>query len=90
MRLFALLVLMLLLSVPLVRAANDGTVDEYRKIIASRCSSCHEVNRIEKAMADGRNVDEILTKMVKMGAELTPRDKSVLGIFWGSPLKEKP
>ena len=69
-------------------AADSGTVDEYRKIIESRCTSCHEAGRIEQAMTEGRNIGEILNKMQKMGAELTPRDKNVLGIFWGSPLKE--
>jgi hypothetical protein len=69
-------------------AADNGSIDEYRQIIEARCTSCHEAGRIEKAMAEGRNIGEILNKMQQMGAELTPRDKSVLGIFWGSPLKK--
>jgi mono/diheme cytochrome c family protein len=81
-------VLVVLLFAPLALAADNGTLGEYRKIIESRCTSCHEPGRIEQAMAEGRDINEILNKMQKMGAEMTPRDRSVLGIFWGSPLKE--
>jgi hypothetical protein len=79
---------LLLLCSPVVLAADSGSVEEYRQIIKDRCTSCHEAGRIEKAMAEGQNIGEILNKMQRMGAELTPRDKSVLGIFWGSPLKK--
>jgi mono/diheme cytochrome c family protein len=90
MRLLSLFLLLSLLWAPLVFGAEQETLEEYRMIIASRCTSCHEAGRIEQAMAEGRNVNEILNKMVQMGAEVTPRDKKVLGVFWGSPLKEKP
>ena len=80
---------LVLFCAPSALAADNGTVGEYRKIIERRCTSCHEADRIAQAMAEGRNIGEILNKMQKMGAELTPRDKNVLGIFWGSPLKEK-
>lgn len=83
-----LIVLALLLSAAAGFAVDTGSREEYRKIIESRCTSCHDADRIEQAMAEGRNINEILNKMQAMGAELTPRDKDVLGIFWGSPLKE--
>lgn len=83
------LALTVVLAAPVAMAVEKGTVEEYRKIIQSRCTSCHEPGRIEKAMAEGRNVKEILNKMQGMGAELTERDRDVLGIFWGSPIKEK-
>jgi hypothetical protein len=79
---------LLLITTPAVWSADVGSLDEYRNIIATRCTSCHEAGRIEQAMIEGRNLGEILNKMQQMGAELTPRDRSVLGIFWGSPLKE--
>jgi mono/diheme cytochrome c family protein len=83
------LLFLVLFSAPVAMAADNGSVDEYRKIIESRCTSCHEAGRIEQAMAEGRNIGEILNKMQQMSAQLTSRDKDVLGIFWGSPLKEK-
>lgn len=84
-----LLALCILLSPAVVLAADNGSAEEYRKIIENRCTACHDADRIERAMIQGDNVNEILNKMQKMGAKLTPRDKDVLGIFWGSPLKDK-
>ena len=84
-----LFTLIILVFATTALAADQGSVVEYRKIIEQRCTSCHEADRIELAMAEGRNVNEILNKMQSMGAELTSRDRSVLGIFWGSPLKEE-
>lgn len=81
--------ILILLSSPVTLVADNGTVEEYRKIIEERCTSCHEPGRIEQAMAEGQNINEILNKMQKIGAEMSNRDKDVLGIFWGSPLKEK-
>ena len=89
MKQFIVCVFFLFTSASLAMAAGDGTIEEYRKIIETRCVSCHETGRIEQAMSEGRNIGEILNKMQQMGAELTSRDKDVLGIFWGSPLKEK-
>ena len=89
MKQLSISLILVLLCAPVALANESGTVDEYRKIIETRCTSCHESGRIEKPMSEGRNVSEILNKMQQMGAELTSRDKDVLGIFWGSPLKEK-
>ena len=89
MKRLTVLALFLLLAAPVALAADKGSTEEYRDIIEKRCTSCHDADRIERAMMDRSNVNEILNKMQKMGAELTARDKDVLGIFWGSPLKEK-
>ena len=88
MKQIALLTFGVLLTAVTALAVNSGSIEEYRKIIESRCSSCHDADRIEQAMIEGRNINEILNKMQAMGADLTPRDRDVLGIFWGSPLKE--
>ena len=88
MKLGTLLAFLVLSASTVALAADSGSVEEYRRIIETRCSGCHEANRIERAMLNGDNINEILNKMQRMGAELTPRDKDVLGIFWGSPLKE--
>lgn len=89
MKQLTVLALFVLLAASVALAADKGSVEEYRDIIEQRCTACHDADRIERAMMDKQNVDEVLNKMQKMGAELTPRDKDVLGIFWGSPLKEK-
>ena len=89
MRQITLLALLILLYAPVALAADKGSAEEYRRIIENSCTSCHEADRIAQAMAEGRNVNEILNKMQRMGAEFTDRDRSVLGIFWGSPLKEE-
>lgn len=83
-----LLVLIILLAVPVALAIDGGSVADYRKIIEQRCTSCHDADRIEQAMAEGRNVNEILNKMQQMGADLSPQEKDVLGIFWGAPVKK--
>ena len=89
MRYITLLALLILLSASVASAVDKGSMEEYRKIIEKRCTACHDAGRIEQAMQEGRNINEILNKMQSMGAELTPRDKDVLGIFWGSPLQDK-
>lgn len=60
---------------------------EYRAVLQSRCTGCHTLEIVEKAMAEGRSVAELVDEMRKRGAIITPADKSVLGTFWGNPLK---
>lgn len=90
MRRVTVVVLMLLLAAPCALAEEKANVSEFRQIIEKSCTGCHDADRIEKAMQEGRNVTEILNKMQSMddGPYLSARDKEVLGIFWGAPLKE--
>jgi len=86
------LILLLVLTgicAPSLWAEETVSVDAYRQIIESRCTSCHEAGRIEQAMAEGRNVNEILDKMIRMGAQLSDREREVLGIYWNAAKQEK-
>lgn len=60
---------------------------EYQEIIDKRCTLCHTKERIEAAIENGEDINQILNKMLRMGAKLTDREKKVLGTFWGSPTK---
>ncbi|BCR03319.1 hypothetical protein DESUT3_03880 [Desulfuromonas versatilis] len=61
---------------------------EAQLIIDSRCTVCHTRERIDQAIEMRRDMQEIQQRMLEQGAVLSERDKSVLGTFWGSPLKE--
>jgi cytochrome c2 len=68
-------------------AADPNDPKEYQEIIEKRCSICHNHERIEEAIKSGQNMNQILNKMMAMGATLTEQEKKVLGTFWGSPTK---
>jgi uncharacterized membrane protein len=60
---------------------------EYRAVMTSRCTGCHSLGVVEKAMANGRSINDLIEMMRQRGAIITDADKSVLGTFWGNPLK---
>ncbi|PLY04868.1 MAG: hypothetical protein C0622_02165 [Desulfuromonas sp.] len=60
---------------------------EYRSVLENRCTGCHSLDIVEKAMMEGRSVDELVTMMRQRGAVVTDQEKSVLDTFWGSPYK---
>jgi len=68
-------------------AADPNDPKEYREIIKKRCTICHNQERIESAIKEGRDMNQILTKMMSMGATLTDQEQKVLGTFWGEPMK---
>lgn len=78
---------LLLASTLPVLAADEATQEEFERIIATKCVACHDRERIEAAMKRGDNWEAIQEKMLRFGANLSERDKSVLGTFWGAPLK---
>lgn len=84
-----LLVIVVLVLPALALAADPNDPKEYREIIERRCTLCHSQERIEKSIAAGENMGEILSKMMRMGAQLTEREKEVLGIFWGPAGKKE-
>lgn len=93
----ATLVLSLACSVPAGAAVSAQvhdphrlpTNDEFQKTIEARCTICHTREQVDKAISSGENLDALLQRMIERGAILSERDKSVLGTFWGSPLKQK-
>ncbi len=62
---------------------------EYRAVLESRCTGCHSLDLVEKAMMEGRSMDELVDMMVKRGAIITESEKSALRPFWGTPFKQK-
>lgn len=84
-----LIIVMTLFAASAALAANMNDPKEYKEIIENRCTKCHTQERIEAAIKEGRDMNQILNKMIKMGATLSDREKEVLGTFWGSPMKEK-
>jgi len=63
------------------------TAKEFDAVIADKCVACHTRDRIDAAIKRGDKVEEILEKMLRFGVKLDERDRSVLGTFWGEPLK---
>jgi mono/diheme cytochrome c family protein len=67
----------------------EDPLGEFRAVLASRCTGCHSLERVEAAMAQGRSLDDLVEMMRKRGAIITEADKNALDPFWGSPYKEK-
>ena len=68
---------------------TSGPLDEYRAVLERRCTGCHSLDIVEKAMQEGRSVDDLVVMMRQRGAVVTLQEKSVLDTFWGSPFKVK-
>lgn len=66
---------------------ENDPLREYRTVLETRCTGCHSLEIVEKAMRDGRSIDDLVELMRKRGAIIPAADKKVLGTFWGNPLK---
>ena len=62
--------------------------DEFQETIESRCTICHTRGRVDQAIQNDADLDELLQRMIERGAILSEKDQKVLGTFWGSPLKD--
>ena len=62
--------------------------DEFQETIESRCTICHTRGRVDEAIQQDADLDELLQRMIERGAILSEKDQKVLGTFWGSPLKD--
>ncbi len=58
---------------------------EFQRILDQSCSKCHTRERIEQAMQSGKDFNLILKKMLQFGAQLSPKEQQVLGVFWQAP-----
>lgn len=72
-----------------VAFAQEGQVDqgnrdfvEFQQLLDTQCSKCHTRVRIEQAMAEQRAFQPIIERMVEHGADLSSRQRDVLGVFW--------
>lgn len=71
-------------------AVTGGTFKEAHLVIDKKCVSCHTAERIESAIAAGKDMQKIQHRMELKGVKLTADEQSVLGIFYKqSPLKQK-
>lgn len=61
------------LALILVSCSPSGTGDiTSRKLIADKCSACHTTRRIFKTHRSSRQWDDIVNRMIRHGAELSP------------------
>ena len=63
------------------------STQEFEKVIDTRCTICHTRQRVDIAIRERKNMEKIEQQMLHHGAVLSPREKEVLGAFWGDPLK---
>lgn len=71
------------------QAVARDNLAEYRAILQRRCTGCHSLDIVEKAMLEGRPINTLVEMMRQRGAIVTPQEKSVLNTFWGSPFKKE-
>ncbi len=88
-----------LLLLPVAAVAVPGAVhdvhrlpenDEFQNTIEARCTICHTRARVDEAIGQQADFEELMQLMIERGAILNQRDQKVLGTFWGSPLKKDP
>jgi hypothetical protein len=70
-------------------AHRFGSMEEFQRVIDTKCTVCHTRERVDIAIRNRKNLEEIEKSMISRGAALSKRDKRVLGTFWGDPLKKE-
>jgi len=69
-------------------AVTGGDFKKAHEVIDKKCVTCHTSERIDAALASGKDMQKIQLEMEKKGANLDSKEHEVLGIFWKqSPLK---
>jgi hypothetical protein len=64
-----------------VKLRNEGP-----KVIEEKCLVCHNRQRIDAAIKERREMEQILRRMGKKGAVLTEKERRVMGHFWGKKM----
>ncbi|RNC72286.1 MAG: hypothetical protein ED859_02835 [Desulfuromonadales bacterium] len=60
------------------------------KVLDEKCIACHNRQRIDAAIRERKDMEQITRRMEQKGARLSEGDRSVLGVFWKqSPFKEQ-
>jgi hypothetical protein len=70
-------------------AHRFGGMEEFQRVIETRCTVCHTRERVDLAIKQRESLEAIQQRMLQRGAALSENEKEVLGTFWGSPLKEQ-
>jgi uncharacterized membrane protein len=70
-------------------AVTGGDFKKAHEILNTKCVSCHSSERIDAALAAGKDMQQIQQAMEKKGLKLDGKEHEVLGIFWKqTPLKK--
>ena len=80
--LLPLIIGLLVWSVPALAWLDDVSPD-MNHVLLERCTSCHNLDRVDLALREGRDIEEIQSAMVARGAMLNENEKQILGTFWG-------
>jgi len=59
---------------------------EELKVIEEKCLVCHNRQRIDAAIKERQEMEQILRQMGKKGVILTDKEHRVMGHFWGQKL----
>lgn len=71
-------------------SVTGGALNHAHMVIDNKCVKCHSAQRIEEAIAAGKDLQSIQQRMEQKGVKLTADEQQVLGIFWKeSPLKPR-
>jgi hypothetical protein len=60
--------------------------EEGSKVIEEKCLTCHNRQRIDKAIKEREEMVQVIKRMEKKGAVLTAKEHQVIGHFWGQKL----
>lgn len=60
--------------------------EEGAKVIDDKCLSCHNRQRIDKAIKEREEMVQVIKTMEKKGVVLTEKEHQVIGHFWGQKL----
>lgn len=66
---------------------KESPLAEYRSVVQARCTGCHSIDIVEKAMLERREFDALAKMMIKRGAVLNDKDMKIIQTFWGEPLR---
>jgi uncharacterized membrane protein len=70
-------------------AVTGGDFKKAHEILNTKCVTCHSSERIDAALAAGKDMQQIQQTMEKKGLKLDSKEHEVLGIFWKqTPLKK--
>lgn len=59
-------------------------------VIEEKCLVCHNRQRIDAAVRQRKDMEQIMRRMEKKGAVVTEKDRQVIGHFWRQqPFKTK-
>lgn len=62
--------------------STGGNTKKAHVIIEKRCTACHSKDKIDSAVAAGKDMVAIQKEMEKKGISLSANERDVLGIFW--------